>query len=74
MPGLRRIGATSRCACSGRAATGMSRRFFECFGCSVMFRDPVSFSGMRFHGPGTDQMVPEGAYRIRAMKGDENEG
>ena len=47
--------------------------FYEC----RLHRD-VPRSGqllrMRFHAPSTDQMLPEGAYRVEGTKSDENDG
>jgi hypothetical protein len=37
--------------------------FLQCVGCTVMFRDPVSFSGSRVpNDPGTADMRPAGRY------------
>ena len=37
--------------------------FYQCARCSVMFRDPVKFSGMMFENPATKEMRPGGALK-----------
>ena len=48
--------------------------FFECFGCTVMFRDPVSFSGMCIRpNVDTSQMIPGATLGVSATAKRDNE-
>ena len=49
------------------SGTWYTTPFYECFGCSVMFRDPVSFCGSRLR-QGNPVRAPDGGFNRGTIK------
>ena len=65
----------SRRGCNVKSGNRYVTPFYECFGCSVMFRDPVSFSGMciRPNVDTSDLCVPAAhGARVSTVKRDDD--